>query len=56
MSLDGASRIAEGDEAEIWVDAERMHLFDPATGENLTVDRTKAGRIPDLASQEPAPA
>ena len=30
ISLDGASRIAEGDEAEIWVDAARMHLFDPA--------------------------
>ncbi len=41
ISLDGASRIAEGDEAEIWVDASKMHLFDPDTGENLTVDRSK---------------
>ena len=31
ISLDGASRIKEGDEAEIWVDADKMHLFDPAT-------------------------
>jgi multiple sugar transport system ATP-binding protein len=54
VSLDGASRIQEGDEAEIWVDAERMHLFDPATGENLTVDRSRAGRIPDLADTEAA--
>src|SRR3954453_4584654 len=39
VSLDGASRIAEGEEAEIWVDGSKMHLFDPSTGENLTVDR-----------------
>ena len=46
VSLDGASRIAEGDEAEIWVDTSKMHLFDPATGENLTIDLEKAGRVP----------
>ncbi|QIK74197.1 ABC transporter ATP-binding protein [Nocardioides piscis] len=45
VSLDGASKIREGDEAEIWVDAEKIHLFDPATGENLTVDLEHAGRI-----------
>ncbi|MFW6774556.1 ABC transporter ATP-binding protein [Nocardioides sp. CPCC 205120] len=48
ISLDGASRVREGDEAEIWVDTSQMHLFDPATGENLTVDRSRAGRIPEL--------
>jgi len=47
VSLDGASRVAEGDEAEIWVDASKIHLFDPATGENLTVDASRAGRIPE---------
>ena len=47
VSLDGASRISEGDEAEIWVDASKIHLFDPATGENLTVDESNAGRIPE---------
>jgi multiple sugar transport system ATP-binding protein len=47
VSLDGASRIAEGDEAEIWVDASKIHLFDPTTGENLTVDESHAGRIPE---------
>jgi multiple sugar transport system ATP-binding protein len=54
VSLDGSSRIREGDEAEIWVDASRIHLFDPSTGENLTVDRENAGRIPSL--EEPAAA
>ncbi len=45
ISLDGASRIAEGDEAEIWVDARKIHLFEAATGENLTVDLANAGRV-----------
>ncbi|MBM7507346.1 multiple sugar transport system ATP-binding protein [Nocardioides salarius] len=49
VSLDGSSRIKEGDKAEIFVDATKMHLFDPATGENLTVDREHAGEIPDHA-------
>jgi multiple sugar transport system ATP-binding protein len=52
VSLDGASRIKEGEEAEIWVDGSKMHLFDPSTGENLTVDRDNAGRIPE----QPEPA
>ena len=55
VSLDGASRIKEGDEAEIWINADKMHLFDPATGENLTIDPEHAGRVPDLNEVE-APA
>jgi multiple sugar transport system ATP-binding protein len=46
ISLDGASTIAEGDEAEIYVNSDHMHLFDPSTGENLTLDKSKAGRVP----------
>jgi multiple sugar transport system ATP-binding protein len=56
ISLDGASRIREGEEAEIWVDGSKMHLFDPATGENLTVDYEHAGQIPryeDTSEQLP---
>jgi multiple sugar transport system ATP-binding protein len=52
ISLDGASRVKEGDEAEIWVDAAKMHLFDPATGENLTLDSSSAGTIPSDTSTE----
>ncbi|MCD4525549.1 ABC transporter ATP-binding protein [Nocardioides sp. cx-173] len=48
ISLDGSSRIAEDDEADIWVDTSQMHLFDPATGENLTLDLEHAGRVPSL--------
>jgi multiple sugar transport system ATP-binding protein len=36
VSLDSASTIKEGDEAEIFVDASAMHLFDPESGKNLT--------------------
>ncbi len=49
ISLDGTSKVAAGDDAEIWVDTSKMHLFDPATGENLTVDLSKAGRVPERA-------
>jgi multiple sugar transport system ATP-binding protein len=52
ISLDGSSTIKEGDEATIWVDAGKMHLFDPSTGENLTVDSAAAGVIPDDTSTE----
>jgi multiple sugar transport system ATP-binding protein len=38
VSLDSNSRISKGEEAEIWMDASQMHLFDPATGENLTLN------------------
>ncbi|MPZ61736.1 MAG: sn-glycerol-3-phosphate ABC transporter ATP-binding protein UgpC [Propionibacteriales bacterium] len=37
VSLDAASRIRRGERAEIFVDPSRMHLFDPATGDNLTL-------------------
>ena len=36
VSLDSASRVTEGEEIELYVNAAKMHLFDPATGENLT--------------------
>src|ERR671911_1926667 len=46
IGLDGASRISEGDDARIWVNARKMHLFDPATGDNLTMDTSHAGHVP----------
>jgi multiple sugar transport system ATP-binding protein len=56
ISLDGTSRVAEGDEAEIWVDTSKMHLFDPSSGENLTVDLDRAGRVPERVEGAPASA
>jgi multiple sugar transport system ATP-binding protein len=37
VSIDSASRLNRGDEAEFFVDTSRMHLFDPETGDNLTL-------------------
>jgi multiple sugar transport system ATP-binding protein len=54
VSLDGASMVAAGDDAEIWVDTSKMHLFDPETGENLTVDLERAGEIPRHALDQRA--
>lgn len=36
-SLSSASQIKEGDDAEFVVDTSKIHLFDPESGENLTV-------------------
>jgi multiple sugar transport system ATP-binding protein len=35
--LDAATRISEGQDAELWVDARAMHIFDPASGRNLSL-------------------
>ena len=40
VALDPDSQIARGQEAELWFDPARMHLFDPASGDNLTRDLT----------------
>jgi multiple sugar transport system ATP-binding protein len=37
VSLDAAATVTRGEEAELFIDASRMHLFDPASGDNLTV-------------------
>jgi multiple sugar transport system ATP-binding protein len=34
--LDAATRVREGQEAELWADTRSMHVFDPQTGKNLT--------------------
>ena len=35
--LDAATRIGEGQNAELWVDTRAVHIFDPATGRNLSL-------------------
>jgi multiple sugar transport system ATP-binding protein len=44
VSLDTASRIENGQEADLWFDATRMHLFDPSSGDNLTRDLLQPAR------------
>jgi multiple sugar transport system ATP-binding protein len=38
--LDPASEVREGQEAELWVDATRIHLFDPDDGRSFTTSQT----------------
>jgi multiple sugar transport system ATP-binding protein len=35
--LDAATRVHEGHQADLWVDARAMHIFDPASGRNLSL-------------------
>jgi multiple sugar transport system ATP-binding protein len=35
--LDAATHINEGQDAELWVDARAIHVFDPASGRNLSL-------------------
>jgi multiple sugar transport system ATP-binding protein len=37
VSLDVTSRLREGEPAQLFMNTQHMHLFDPATGENLTL-------------------
>jgi multiple sugar transport system ATP-binding protein len=37
VALDPMSRVADGAEAELWVDPRRVHVFDVESGENLTL-------------------
>ena len=50
--LNPASRVREGEEAQLWVDTTRVHLFDPETGDNLTY--TPPSQEPDGSAQPSA--
>jgi multiple sugar transport system ATP-binding protein len=56
--LDAASRIREGSEADLWVDGRALHVFDPASGRNLSLgtaeERTATSTAP-AAPVAPAP-
>jgi multiple sugar transport system ATP-binding protein len=40
--LDPASKITEGENARLWIDGRKLHVFDPASGRNLTLGTTVA--------------
>jgi multiple sugar transport system ATP-binding protein len=44
VNLDAESRVSEGQNATLWLDPSRMHLFDPASGANLTHGRGTEAR------------
>ncbi|MEX0427660.1 ABC transporter ATP-binding protein [Nocardioides sp. DS6] len=61
VTLDGSSTVKDGDKIKIWLDGSKVHLFDPETTENLTVDASRAGTVPSLGivageSSDGAPA
>ena len=43
--LDAATRIGEGQDAELWVDARAIHIFDPASGRNLSLADDDGGAV-----------
>ena len=51
--LDPASRVTEGESARLWVDARKLHIFDPSSGLNLSLGTTAA---PAGAAGSAAPA
>jgi multiple sugar transport system ATP-binding protein len=58
VALDPSSRIRSGSTAELWFDPGRMHVFDAATGDNLTrdPDRIFEEDTAPAPVQEPDPA
>jgi multiple sugar transport system ATP-binding protein len=44
--LDAATRIREGENAELWADVRKMHVFDPNTGQNLSLSTEPAAAGP----------
>jgi multiple sugar transport system ATP-binding protein len=54
--LDPASQVKQGQEAELWVDATRLQLFDPEDGRNLMVDAEGPAAVGAAAGGEQSPA
>jgi len=42
--LDAATRIHEGSDADLWVDGRALHVFDPATGRNMSLGSVAAAQ------------
>ena len=38
--MDSSSTIEEGSDVCLWLDTSRLHLFDPRSGTNLTLNAT----------------
>ena len=50
--LDPASPVKQGEEAELWVDATRLQVFDPEDGRNLMVDQEGPAAVGAAAGGE----
>jgi multiple sugar transport system ATP-binding protein len=52
VSLDGASKVRQGDTAELWFDPSAAHVFDAESGDNMTRDDAKAARIAQESEED----
>jgi multiple sugar transport system ATP-binding protein len=52
VSLDGASKVRQGEQATLWFDPKAMHVFDARSGDNLTRDESKAEQIARESDEE----
>jgi multiple sugar transport system ATP-binding protein len=53
--LDPGSEVRQGADAELWVDATRLQLFDPEDGRNLVVDSSAPAAVgAEAAGEQPA--
>jgi multiple sugar transport system ATP-binding protein len=52
VSIDAVSRMRAGREAEFWLDSRKVHVFDPASGENLTRDAEAGAELTRMANQD----
>ena len=50
VTIDAASRIRGGRDAELWLDTRRIHLFDPESGDNLTRDARAGAELTEEAN------
>ncbi|WP_297742440.1 ABC transporter ATP-binding protein [uncultured Tessaracoccus sp.] len=53
-AFDASSRIRGGEEAELWVDGRKLHVFDVESGENLTRDEEAGAQLTSEANEERA--
>jgi multiple sugar transport system ATP-binding protein len=51
--LEAASRVRQGQEAELWFNAEHLHLFDPENGQSLLASDGDASETPDSPPGQP---
>jgi multiple sugar transport system ATP-binding protein len=52
--LSAATRVVEGGTAELWADARQVHVFDPASGRNLSLGATD-GEAPEAQAVQETP-
>jgi len=49
--LDAATQVREATEAELWADGDAIHVFDPATGRNLSLPAKPDGPAPPVPEE-----